>query len=259
MAMAGNDKVASAGKRGGTKNKKALTICLAIIVSIVCLCIEYAIFSHIADKRRAESVKAALPEPVVSVAVVEAAEAVAVAEPVAVRDSEFDDSMRDINPDYVCWLKIDGTDISYPVVRGNDNEFYLNNDFYGDENRFGSIFMDYRCVGSYVPNVIVFGHNSRDGGMFGGLRNFLDETYLVEHPAITLVVDGMAFQYDIFSVRKTDVTDPAYCVGFDAPGSFAVFAGRCGAPDGVAQILTLSTCVSGNDKDERVIIQAALS
>ena len=258
--MAGSDKAVAAVKRGsGSKNKKVFTICMAIIVSVACLCIEYAIFSHIADRHRAESVKATLPEPAVVVAAVETVGAVVAVDPVDVCNSGFDDSMRDINPDYVCWLKIDGTDISYPVVRGDDNEFYLNNDFYGDENRFGSIFMDYRCVGSYVPNIIIFGHNSRDGGMFGGLRNFLDAGYLVEHPVIMLVVDGMAFQYDIFSARKTDVTDPAYFIDFSESGAFAAFVGRCGAPDGAAQILTLSTCVSGNDKDERVVIQAALS
>ena len=258
MAMAGSVKNTSAGKRGiGAKSKKAFTICMAIIVSVVCLCIEYVMFSHMADRRRAESVKVTLLEPVVSVAVAETA--VAVAEPVAVRDSGFDDAMRDINPDYVCWLKIDGTDISYPVVRGDDNELYLGVDFYGEENRFGSIFMDYRCVGSYVPNIIVFGHNSRDGGMFGGLRNFLDETYLAGHPVITLVVDGRAVGYEIFSARKSDTGDPAYCLGFDGPDAFGEFAGRCGAPDGVAQVLTLSTCVSGDNKDERVIIQARLA
>lgn len=172
--------------------------------------------------------------------------------------SKFDAQMRETNPDYLCWIKIDGTLIDYPVVRGNDNEKYLHTSFDGEENVFGALFMDYRCSGDYVPNMIIYGHNSRHRDMFGGLRNFLDDQYLAEHPVITLKVNDRVVEYEIFDARKTDITDPAYYLDFSAADSFPAFAERCGAPPDTTQIITLSTCVSGGNEDGRVIVQGVL-
>jgi len=172
--------------------------------------------------------------------------------------SAFDSEMRQINPDYLCWIQIENTTIDYPVVRGNDNEQYLNRSFYGERNRYGAVFMDYRCIGDYVPHIIIYGHNSRRGDMFSDLHNFLDERYLAEHPIITLKVNDRIVEYEIYSARKTDINDPAYFLDFSTPGSFRAFAERCGAPLDAAQIITLSTCVSGNNRNERIIVQGAL-
>jgi sortase B len=163
-----------------------------------------------------------------------------------------------VNPDYKCWLSIEGTVIDYPVVRADDNEKYLNLTFFGEENKYGALFMDYRCDADLTPHIIIYGHNTKDGDIFGGLRNFLNAKYVIEHPVIELTADGEIEEYEIFAARKTKTDDLAYFIDFGAPGSFEEFAERCGAPEGTKKILTLSTCVSGNDKDERVIVQASL-
>jgi len=173
--------------------------------------------------------------------------------------SEFDIEMMKINPDYVCWISIEDTTIDHPVVRAENNIKYLDTSFSGEENIFGTLFLDYRCVGYYVPNIIIYGHNPAEGDFFGNLWMFLDWHYQEEHPVITLLVNGQEFEYEIFAVRQTDVNDPAYYLDFTEPGSFEDFAERCGAPARkVAQILTLSTCVIDGDDDERLIIQGAL-
>jgi sortase B len=169
--------------------------------------------------------------------------------------------MREINAEYVGTLVIDGTEIDYPVVRGNDNLKYLNTTFYGDENMAGAIFMDYRCVGDYVPHIIIYGHELADFDgnriMFGGLHDFLDGQYLAEHPEIMFIENGRVSEFEIFSARITDINDPAYFLDFSAPGSFQSFAERNGAPPDAEQIITLSTCV-GADNDKRVIVQGTL-
>jgi sortase B len=170
----------------------------------------------------------------------------------------FDTEMRQINPDYICWLKIDGTAVDYPVVRASDNDKYLNLSFYGEENTYGTLFMDYRNKGDYVPHIIIYGHNTKTGDMFGGLRNYLDNKYRAEHPVITIKVNGRIVEYEVFAARRTDVSDYAYYLDFDAPGSFRAFAERCGAPPDAVQIITLSTCVSAGNDDERVIVQGVL-
>jgi sortase B len=172
--------------------------------------------------------------------------------------SAFDAEMRRINPDYICWIRIDGTVINYPVVRTDNNEKYLDRSFYGEENSLGTLFMDYRCVGEYVPHIIIYGHNTRQGDMFGGLRRFLDERYRMEHPTITLIINDRIVEYEIFAARRTDINDPAYFIDFSVPGSFRAFAERNGAPLDATQIITLSTCVSEGNDDERIIVQGVL-
>jgi len=177
---------------------------------------------------------------------------------VSVHISEFDAHMRQLNPDYICWIKIDGTNVDYPVVRGSDNERYLNISFSGEENRLGALFMDYRNVGDYVPHIIIYGHNSHDGSLFGDLWRFLDADFKASYPIITLIVNDRVVEYEIFSARATDVNDPAYRIDFSAPGSFSAFAETIDAPQDAMQIITLSTCYSRDDDDRRIIVQGAL-
>ena len=171
--------------------------------------------------------------------------------------SVFDTEMRGINQDYICWIKIEDTAIDHPVVRGDDNDKYLNTSFFNEKNGLGALFMDYRCAGDYVPHIIIFGHNARSGDLFGGLKKFLNKKYLEEHPVVTLKVNDHLVEFEIFSVRETTVADPAYDLDFSTPGSFQAFAEVCGAPEDAAQILTLSTCVSAGNNDARVILQGA--
>lgn len=172
--------------------------------------------------------------------------------------SAFDAEMRVINPNFVCWITVNGTNVDYPVVRASDNERYMNTSFFGERNVNGTIFMDYRNVGEYVPHIIIYGHNIADGSKFGSLRNFLDDDFLANYSTITLRVNDRTIEYEIFSVRVTDVNDPAYFLDFATPSSFGAFLERNSAPLDAVQILTLSTCVSRGNGDERLVVQGAL-
>ena len=169
--------------------------------------------------------------------------------------SALDNEMRAINPDYVCWIRIDGTNIDYPVVRGQNNEQYLHTTFQGEDNKAGSIFMDYRNVGEHLPHIIIYGHNLQQGGMFTDLRRFLNSTFYNEFNTITLIVNGHEVEFEIFVARRTDVNDPAYYLDLATQRNFGRFANKIDAPIRASQIITLSTCVSEGNDDERVIIQ----
>jgi sortase B len=185
-----------------------------------------------------------------------------------------DVKLHEINPDYAGWLEV-GDLFKFPVVRGEDNEKYLDISFTGELNKFGAIFMDYRNIGAFEenPHVIIFGHGytrgesyyneeeNRVGGryvMFGGLKYYLYDEFLEQNQIITFREGDKVYKFDVFSARLTDIHDPAYFLDFSEPGSFRAFAERCDAPPDAAQILTLSTCYSGDDDDERIIVQAAL-
>ena len=169
--------------------------------------------------------------------------------------STLDIEMLQINPDYVCWIRIDGTNINYPVVRGIDNEKYVNTSFSGDTNKAGAIFMDYRNLGDPIPHIIIYGHNLHQGGMFTDLKKLLDDRFLAENNIITLIVNGNEVNFEIFSARLSNVNDPAYDLDLGTPRAFARFADKIGAPIQATQIITLSTCYSRGDDDERVIVQ----
>ena len=175
--------------------------------------------------------------------------------------SPFDLEQLEINPDYVGRLRIDGTSINFPVVRGSDNEKYLTTTFRGDENRLGAIFMDYRCVNNDVPHIIIYGHQISDesysGFGFGELQYFTDKQYLAERPLIVFMSNDSVSEFEIFSARRTDTSDPAYQLDFSEPDSWAAFLKRTGAPPDAEQIITLSTCI-GVDNDKRMIVQGTL-
>ena len=80
------------------------------------------------------------------------------------------------NPDTVAWLKIEGTNINYPVVQHKDNEYYLNHDFNKQKNSSGWIFMDYKNKFD-DQNIVIYGHHRRNKSMFGSIDKLFDSNY----------------------------------------------------------------------------------
>lgn len=110
-----------------------------------------------------------------------------------------------MNPDYVGWLTIEDTAIDYPVVRASDNDFYLNHNFYKDEDVLGAIFMDYRNIGmGQDKHSIIYGHYMKNGQMFKDLDRFLSEEFLLNHSEFTLNDAFSNRTYKIFSVHYSD-------------------------------------------------------
>ena len=98
-------------------------------------------------------------------------------------DIDFDE-LKNINGDLVGWLYYAPLEISYPIVRGNDNEYYTQYTFEQEKNSSGAIFMDFLNRTDLTDcNTIIYGHNMRNGTMFGSLKKLLsDESYVEEDP-----------------------------------------------------------------------------
>lgn len=166
-------------------------------------------------------------------------------------------SLSEINPDYIGWIEIAGTGISYPVVQGADNDKYLKTTFEGESNSSGAIFLDYRTSKDFTsPHTIIYGHNMKNGTMFGGLTAYLEEGYLAANSLLTITTaDGCAMEYQIFAAKVVDMYDPVYTVDFAGEEDFAAFALGLGAPQGASRVLTLSTC-TGGERTQRVVVHA---
>lgn len=79
--------------------------------------------------------------------------------------------LKEINPDYNCWIRIPGTSIDYPAVWGKDDKYYLDHGFNGEKQSGGTIFADSQNIPFVSANTIFYGHNMKDGSMFGDLKN----------------------------------------------------------------------------------------
>lgn len=170
-----------------------------------------------------------------------------------------------INPEVVGWLWIEGTEISYPLVRGKDNQKYLNTSYNLKHSSAGSIFMDFRNPGDLSGgNTIIYGHNMKNGSMFGSLKDFADPRYREEHAFVYLFIPGGILQYRVFAAYNTESTSQSYTRDFSDRWSFEDFidyvAGEAEAaslPEAPVPLLTLSTCTTGR-RTERFVLHAEL-
>jgi sortase B len=91
-----------------------------------------------------------------------------------------------INADIVGWIYVPGTDIDYPIVQTDDNEYYLTHNFDGTSSSSGAVFLDYEDSGFTDQQVIVYGHHMKNGSMFAALVDFDDQTFFDGHRTIII-------------------------------------------------------------------------
>ena len=144
------------------------------------------------------------------------------------------------NSDCIGWLSIDGTNISYPVMyTPSDPQKYLRRNFYGKYSQSGVPFLDGRCS-LQTTNLIIYGHNMRNGTMFADLKKYVDRDFLNAHRTVKFeTTDGVQI-FTVTDVLKTNTSDAWY--------------DRITAEDD--RQLILSTCY-GSGKDGRLLIIAA--
>lgn len=117
--------------------------------------------------------------------------------------------MYKTNSDLTGWIVIDGTDINYPVVQSRVyQEFYLDHNFDGEEDDAGSIFADARND-VFLPddNIIIYGHNMKNGTMFGTLQYYLDKDYYYGHRRISFDTLYKRKVYEIAVVGLSKISE----------------------------------------------------
>ncbi len=133
------------------------------------------------------------------------------------------DELLAINEEVTGWISIPDTEVDYPLMQHLDDsegdEYYLYRNIEGDDYNSGSIFLDYRCSFDSISedgtleipnsdNLIIYGHNMRDGSMFGSLKYYrADVDYYEAHPIIELNSNYETYQYKIFAYFIADAED----------------------------------------------------
>lgn len=178
------------------------------------------------------------------------------------------DALRQENEDIVAWLRFDNTEelgIDYPVLYSGDNTEYLRHDLYGSEHTAGSIFLE----GMNQPDfsdyyTILYGHNMRDGSMFGSLDKYKVQTFWEKNPYFTLYTETMAYRYQIFACQNAVNGGAVYKIGYKPGEEYQALIDSMEEhslietgihPDSSQKIMTLSTC-TGNGYSTRFAVHA---
>lgn len=161
-------------------------------------------------------------------------------------------SLKEINPDIVGWIYIEGTEINYPVVQGEDNQYYLKHLFSGEWNSAGCIFLDSRNAADFSDrHSIIYGHHMKNGTMFSGLTEYKKQEYYNGHPIALLLTPEQNFEIEIFAGYVASVQDEAWKVAFPSDPDFTEWLEEARerscftseiTPAATDRILTLSTC-----------------
>lgn len=118
--------------------------------------------------------------------------------------------LKQKNSDAIAWIKVNGTDIDFPVVKGTDNSYYLTHNFDKEKNKAGWIFADYRNkFDGTDKNIIIYGHNMKNGSMFASLKDVIKEEWYnnEENKYMTLITEKEYCKYQVFSVYQTEVEE----------------------------------------------------
>ncbi len=134
--------------------------------------------------------------------------------------------LKEQNSDSVAYLKVENTNIDYIVVKGNDNSYYLNHNFNKKDNVSGWIFADYRNkFDGSDKNIIIYGHNTWDGSMFGSLHKVFDSGWyrnILNHK-IMLVTEDKVNYYQVFSTYYILAEDYYITTNFNNDSEYEKF------------------------------------
>lgn len=175
------------------------------------------------------------------------------------------DTLQSVNPDIQAWLYMSGSSIHSPVLQAEDNSTYLYRLADGSSNAHGSLFLDCRNAGDFSDwNTLIYGHNMKDGSMFGGLKKYRKQAYYDVHPEMTLFTPEKTYRMEIFAAVTTDVSAAVYRVpaAREERDELVQWAQRnseieCDVSIGTEdRIVTLSTCTGGDD--DRFVVLAVL-
>lgn len=175
--------------------------------------------------------------------------------------------LQAINPEVIGWIRVGAINISYPVARAEDNDFYLHRTFRKVDNFAGCIFEN--CDNSPFftdQNTIIYGHNMKNGSMFGQLRKFSEQETLDKNPYFWMFTPNFIYQYRIFSSSVVGTTGDPYTTRFTLE-DFQKFINDSAARSEINcgdvsvttsdRLMTLSTCTG--DSSTRRILQGVLT
>lgn len=183
-------------------------------------------------------------------------------------DVDFE-ALEAINSDLAGWFYMPVLDISYPVAQTDNNDYYLHHTFDKTENSSGSLFLDYESAADMTDrNTFLFGHNMKNGSMFGSLKKLRkDESLCDTNPYFFFYTKDKTYCYRIFAYYITTANSDTY-YNFYSNEQYDDYIDRVmklneykfGSEvdlSGRGNIMTLSTC-SGRHTNYRLVVHGIM-
>lgn len=179
------------------------------------------------------------------------------------------EALQSGNPDIYAWLDIPDTTISYPMLRSEEEDFYLVHNADKQKSKYGAIYTQSYNTATFDDfNTIIYGHNTRNGSMFGSLRKFREKEFYDSHRTINIYTPTQKLTYKVFAVYNNDDTHILFSNDFSDMAVRRKYiadiqSGKKGANVDREikitehdKIITLSTCTTPRTK--RLLVQAVL-
>ncbi|WP_418223307.1 class B sortase [Clostridium isatidis] len=177
-----------------------------------------------------------------------------------------EEKLLNINNDYKFWLTISNTDVDYPVVQCDNNDFYLEHDFNKGYSISGTLFVDYRNDIEEDKNIIIYGHNMRNGTMFNNINKFKDKDFFTNN-YISIIKNNREYKYEVFSVYVISEEEVSFRINFKDNDEYlkyleelnekSLYKKEGAEKNRDSNIITLITCSYEYD-NARTIIHAKL-
>lgn len=129
---------------------------------------------------------------------------------------ELNEQVQELNQSYddsIGWIYIPDTNINYPIMQAEDNEYYLHRSYDGNYLYSGSVFLDWRCNSDFSGDVnMLYGHNMQNGSMFADVVNFINKDYFDSHKYGWLTTEDSVYRIEFFSVSQPQSYSGVYNV-----------------------------------------------
>ncbi len=172
------------------------------------------------------------------------------------------------------WIYMTDTNghVNYPIMKGDDNDFYLYHNYKGESSRSGSVFADCNLSDNYYSNynMVLYGHNMKDGSMFHYVKKWCNDAKiktLVQTTQIEIYTREGVYIYDILSYYIDDSNKFA-TISFSSGESYLEFLQTIAKKSNIrtnreytsdSKICTLITCTNGSDGDSRYVVHGILN
>ncbi len=160
--------------------------------------------------------------------------------------------LKEINPNTVAWVWSANGKISYPVVQGNDNDYYLDHLIDGTPDENGTIFVDYRnAVELSDRNTFIYGNQTNSDAMLSSLKEYAKDDYHQQYPTLLMITETGSYTLEVFSGYEiTAETDP-YRLTYEDDEAFLDYIGK------VKEMSDFTNDISPSEKDRLVSLSAA--
>lgn len=176
------------------------------------------------------------------------------------------DKLHAANEDIIAWLYLPDTSLSYPVVAANeerDEGYYLTHSYQGRSSSAGTLFIEAGASRNFShANTLIHGHRMNSGAMFGNLYQYARQSYYEKHPTMELYTPEGNWRIRIFASYEAELGDFYAETEFNGNADFLTYINMCReasdidttvTPEKGDRIVTLVTCVLGDDTARRVV------